>query len=270
MNWDYVLDIGAKGILTTIVAGVILKFIQRVYDKLKKDRNSDVFEEATTLFISSLMIYLIIGLMNSGLLYLIYEYYKTNEGVVNITAITLILINTITICIPFLYFENLTLLRNKFYLIKREKEPRYELLIKGYDIVNSQGFEINNKIPLLSKINIENWGDYRKDCKRYYDKQIRGYLYEIIYIHNHPIKRFVKIVPKLWTISVLSVPIIYILAIILLVIFGNSLILVWIIMITLMILYIANFIILVHVSTYISKQNKIDQYIGYYKANNLA
>lgn len=36
MNWDYVLDIGAKGILTTIVAGVILKFIQRVYDKLKK------------------------------------------------------------------------------------------------------------------------------------------------------------------------------------------------------------------------------------------
>ena len=114
MNWDYVLDIGAKGILTTIVAGVILKFIQRVYDKLKKDRNSDVFEEATTLFISSFMIYLIIGLMNSGLLYLIYEYYKTNEGVVNITAITLILINTITICIPFLSFQNLTLLRNKF------------------------------------------------------------------------------------------------------------------------------------------------------------
>ena len=84
-----------------------------------------------------------------------------------------------------------------------------------------------------------------------------------MYINNF-IKRFVKIVPKLWTISVLSVPII------LLVIFGNSLILVWIIMITLMILYIANFIILVHVSTYISKQNKIDQYIGYYKANNLA
>ncbi len=76
--------------------------------------------------------------------------------------------------------------------------------------------------------------------------------------------------PKLWTISVLSVPILYILAIILLVIFGNSLMLVWVIIIALMILYMANFIILAHVSTYISKQNKIDQYIGYYKANNLA
>ncbi len=68
----------------------------------------------------------------------------------NVTAIALIFVNTITICIPFLYFENLILLRNKFYLIKREKENRYELLAKGYDIVNSQGFEINNKIPLLS------------------------------------------------------------------------------------------------------------------------
>lgn len=270
MSWDYVLDIGMKSILATIVAGVMLRFIQRIYDKLKNDRNSDVFEEATTLFISSFMIYLIISLMNSGLLYLIYDYYKSNTGIVNVTAIALILVNTITICIPFLYFENLILLRNKFYLIKREKENRYELLAKGYDIVNSQGFEINNKIPLLSTITNENWVDYRKDYKTYYDKQIKGYFYEVIYIHKHPIKRFIKIVPKLWTISVLSVPILYILAIILLVIFGNSLMLVWVIIIALMILYMANFIILAHVSTYISKQNKIDQYIGYYKANNLA
>ncbi|MFQ3845953.1 hypothetical protein AABD42_14590 [Staphylococcus shinii] len=69
MSWDYVLDIGMKSILATIVAGGMLRFIQRIYDKLKNDRKSDVFEEATTLFISSFMIYLIISLMNSGLLY---------------------------------------------------------------------------------------------------------------------------------------------------------------------------------------------------------
>ena len=270
MSWGYISDIGVKGILVTIVAGIMLNSIQRGYDKLKTDRDSDVFEEATTLFISSLMFYVIIGLINSTLLYFIYEYYKTNEGIVNITAIALIVVNTMTVFIPIVYFKNLTLLRNKFYLIKRDEGNRYELLAKGYDIVNTADFEINNKIPVLSEINIEKWNDYRKDSKKYYNKQIMGYFFEVIYIHNHPIKRFLKIIPNLWTILVLTIPVMYFLAMILLGVFGNSLILVWILMVVLILLYITNFLVFVRVSAYISKQNKIDQYIGYYKANNLA
>lgn len=168
MNLDYVVDVGIKGILATILAGVLLNVILKGYDKLKNDRDSDVFEEATTLFINSLLIY------------------------------------------------------------------------------------------------------YRKFSKKYYDKQIKGCFYEIIYIHKHPIKRFVKAVPKLWVVSVFTIPVMYIILIILLGVLGNGLLLIWIIMIGLILLYVTNFLIFVRLSAYISKQNKTDQYIGYYKTNNLA
>lgn len=270
MNLDYVVDVGIKGILATILAGVLLNVILKGYDKLKNDRDSDVFEEATTLFINSLLIYSLIATINSGLLYLIYEHYKTNKGIVNVTAVALIVVNTMTLFIPIVYFKTLTLLKNKFYLVKREGQNQYELLAKGYDIVNSLGFEVNNEIPFLSELNIKKWSNYRKFSKKYYDKQIKGCFYEIIYIHKHPIKRFVKVVPKLWVVSVFTIPVMYIILIILLGVLGNGLLLIWIIMIGLILLYVTNFLIFVRLSAYISKQNKTDQYIGYYKTNNLA
>ena len=110
MNLDYVVDVGIKGILATILAGVLLNVILKGYDKLKNDRDSDVFEEATTLFINSLLIYSLIATINSGLLYLIYEHYKTNKGIVNVTAVALIVVNTMTLFIPIVYFKTFCLL----------------------------------------------------------------------------------------------------------------------------------------------------------------
>lgn len=270
MNFEYIVDIGLKSILATIIAGVMLNIILRGYDRLKHDRDSDVFEEGITLFISTLMIYLVIAFLNISLLCLIYDYYKNNKGIVNVTAITMIIITIMTLCIPITYFKTLTLLKNKFYLMKRENEKQYELLIKGYDIINSSGYEVNNEVPFLSKINIKELNGYNKASKKYYDKQMRSYFYEIIYVHRDPIKRFIKVIPKSWFISILTIPITYILLMILLIVFGNVLILIWTLIISLMLLYIANFLIFVRISSYIIKQNKIDQYIGYYKSNNLA
>lgn len=270
MNVDYIVDIGVKSVLATIIAGVMLNIILRGYDKLKYDRDSDVFEDGITLFISSLLVYLVIAFINLVLLYLIYDYYKTDKGIVNVTAIAIIIVPIMTFLIPITYFKTLTLLKNKFYLIKRESGTRYELLVKGYDIINSSGYEVNNEIPFLSEINIRKLNDYRDSAKKYYDKQVKGYFYETIYVHRDPIKRFVRVIPNLWIAPILSIPIIYILLMTALILFGNELILIWIFTISLILLYIINFLIFVRISGYITEQNKIDQYSGYYKSNNLA
>ncbi|RIO42041.1 hypothetical protein [Staphylococcus saprophyticus] len=267
---EYIVDIGAKGVLSTIIAGVMLNVILRGYDKLKHDRDSDVFEDSITLFITTLLIYSVIAFINIPLLYLIYDYYKDDNGIMNITAIAILIVVIMTIAIPITYFRTLTLLKNKYYLVKRENENLYELLVKGFDIINSPGYEVNNEIPLLSKINIRELNDYRDLFKKYYDKEIKGYFHEIVYVHRAPIKRFIKIIPNLWIVLILSIPVVYALIMTALILFGNELILIWIYIIGLILLYIFNFLVFVRISDYITRQNKMDQYSGYYKTNNLA
>lgn len=265
MNFDFLFDLISKGLIGTVFGKIIFDVLNKLYKKMFKSRDSDVYDGATTTFIMASLVYSITCIINITILVVIYNTFKGNTNIESFSFIGMIFVSLFTFFISIAYGKIIFLLRNKFYLLQLPGENVYDLLKEGYDIVSTNGYELVNDIPAYRNLPYNKWEDYIKYRQRYYDKTLDAKMNEVIYIHSKPIKRFFKIVSKKWITGIILVPFIYI---VLLYLCLNSVITnPGFIIFSMISLYTLNFIILIQATININRSNDIDRYYGYYKCN---
>lgn len=260
-----------KQIITLVLSGLFTAFIiptlKEVYQKLRNGKNSDVLGDAITIFASPFIIYVTLAMINVWILFSIDK--DNNNWVLDILIlIGFISIGLFTIFMPFSYARNYILIKNKFYLFRRNFKI-FELLKKGVDLTSESRFKIESNIPSIQEINTSTSGEYKVEYQKYYDNKEDIYFTEAIYINEKSFKRFRSIVPKkLIMLCILSF-LIYILQIILLFCFGPSILQTWILVIWIILKYWVNFMISIRITGIIEKDNEKEKYIGFYRENNL-
>ncbi len=267
MEISYLLDVLFKGSVTSVISGIILRIFINGYYKLKTDRNSDVFEDALSYFLFFFMIYLVFSVFNHSLLHLIQNKYESAKYISYVTYFTITLSYVMSIVIPISFAKIVIFLRNKFYLIKKGNEPCYRLLMYGTNILESKGFEFNNSISKVFFSRNDNIKYYNREEKLYFDKNLKEYIFEVVYTHKYLLKRFLKIVPKRWIFLFFLPPLFCLLMLVITYIIEINIVLSWFIIGSIMFSYLADFMIIVHISTYILRENKQDQHEGYYRNN---
>lgn len=260
-----------KQIVTLLISGLFTAFIipllKEGYRKIRYGKNSDILGDAITIFASPFIIYLLLAMINLLLLSLIAEHNK-NQFLELLIVICLISISLFTIFIPLSYARNYTLIKNKFYLFRRELR-KFELLKKGVDLNSENRFKIERNIPRLEEIIASFSGKYKVEYQTYYDNKEDIHFTEAIYLNTIPVKRFLIVVPKKLMFQCIMFLLIYSLQIILMFFTGPSSIQIWIFIIWILITYWGNFIISVRITGIIEKDNEKEKYISFYKENNL-
>lgn len=260
-----------KQIITLVLSGLFTAFIiptlKEVYQKLRNGKNSDVLGDAITIFASPFIIYMILAMINIGILFSIDKY--NNSWILDILIlIGFISTGLFTIFIPLSYARNYILIKNKFYLFRRGLKI-FELLKKGVDLTSESRFKIESNIPSIQEINTSTSGEYKVEYQKYYDNKEDIYFTEAIYINEKSFKRFRSIVPKKLIILCILSFLIYILQIILLFCFGPSVLQTWILVIWIILKYWGNFMISIRITGIIEKDNEKEKYVGFYRENNL-
>ncbi len=243
MNFDFLFDLISKGLIGTVLDKILFDVLNKLYKKMFKSIDADVYDGATTTFIMASLVYSITCIINITILVVIYNEFKGNTNIETFSFTGMIFVSLFTFFISIAYGRITFLLRNKFYLLQLPGENAYVLLKEGYDIVSTNGYELVNDIPAYRDLPYNKWEDYIKYQQRYYDKTLDTKMNEVIYIHSKPIKRFFKIVSKKWITGMILVPILYI---VLLCLCLNSIITnLEFIIFSIIVLYSLNFIILI-------------------------
>lgn len=264
MNFDFLFDLISKGLIGTVLGKILFDVLNKMYKKIFKSRDADVYDGATTTFIIASLIYSITCIINITILVIIYNKFKGNTNIETFSFTGIIFVSLFTFFISIVYGKIIFLLRNKFYLLQLPGENVYDLLKEGYDIVSTNGYELEIDIPAYRDLPYSKWEDYIKYRQRYYDKTLDAKMNEVIYIHSKPIKRFFKIVSKKWITGMILVPFIYSTTISLSYsVITNP----GFIIFSMISLYTLNFTILIQATININRSNDIDRYYGYYKCN---
>jgi hypothetical protein len=265
MNFDFLFDLISKGLIGTVLGKILFDVLNKLYKKMFKSRDADVYDGATITFIMASLVYSITCIINITILVVIYNEFKGNTNIETFSFTGMIFVSLFTFFYFYCIWKNIFLLRNKFYLLQLPGENVYVLLKEGYDIVSTNGYELVNDIPAYRDLPYNKWEDYIKYQQRYYDKTLDTKMNEVIYIHSKPIKRFFKIVSKKWITGMILVPILYI---VLLCLCLNSIITnPEFIIFSIIVLYSLNFIILITATNDIYRKNDVDRYYAYYKCN---
>ncbi|MGW7858614.1 hypothetical protein [Staphylococcus xylosus] len=256
-----------KLIITLVLSAIIIPTLKEVYQKLRNGKNSDVLGDAIAIFASPFIIYVVLAMINIGILFSIDE--DNNNWVLDILIlIGLISIVLFTIFMPFSYARNYILIKNKFYLFRRDFRI-FELLKKGVDLTSEHRFKIERNVANIEEINTSTSGEYKVEYQKYYDNKEDIYFTEAIYINEKSFKRFRILVPKKLIILCILSFLIYILQIILLFCFGSSVLQTWILVIWIILIYWVNFMISIRITGIIEKDNEKEKYVQYYRENNL-
>ncbi|MDW8544538.1 MULTISPECIES: hypothetical protein [Staphylococcus] len=260
-----------KQIITLVLSGLFTAFIipllKEVYQKLRNGKNSDVLGDAITIFLSPFVIYVVLAAINIELLLLI-DKHNENSIMDVLIFISIIISAILTLCIPAFYARNYILIKNKFYLFRKNKQ-KFELLTDGVDLISEKNLKIERNIPDLEKLNRSTSGEYKIRHQSYYNTEVGSYFTEAIYTNVRPVKRFFNIIPKRFLIICFTSYLVYILQLLVMNFIGVSNSQLWILVIWITIMYLVNFAIPIRIMGIIEKDNEKERYIGFYKENNL-
>lgn len=260
-----------KQIITLVLSGLFTAFIipllKEVYQKLRNGKNSDVLGDAITIFLSPFVIYGVLVAINIELLLLIDKH--NDNSIMDVLIFVAIIISAIlTLCIPAFYARSYILIKNKFYLFRKNKQ-KFELLTDGVDLTSEKNLKIERSIPDLEKLDHSISGEYKVQYQSYYNNEIGSYFTEAIYTNIRPVKRFFNIIPKKFLIICFISYLVYFLQLLVMNFIGSSSLQLWILVIWIIIMYLVNFAVPIRIMGIIEKDNEKEKYIGFYKENNL-